>query len=102
MQNHLFEFNLRRGFQESKRSISNSSSSMLDVPIQAKIPTSSIRRRNERSLSVFILRFSPQFTGICKSSLKYFPKWPIRRAVLSLSPKRHANLNEFYNHIWSI
>ena len=33
MQNHLFEFNLDRGSQESKRSISNSSPSMSDVPI---------------------------------------------------------------------
>ena len=29
--------------------------------------------RNKRSLSVFILRFSSQFTRICKSSWKYFP-----------------------------
>ena len=73
MQNHLFEFNLHRGFQESTRSIPNSSSSMSDVPIQAKILTSSMRRRNERFLWVFILRFSSQFTKICKSSWKYFP-----------------------------
>ena len=33
MQNHLFEFNLHCGFQESKRSIPNSPSSMSDVPI---------------------------------------------------------------------
>ena len=33
MQNSLFEFNLHRGFQESKRSISNSSSSVSNVPI---------------------------------------------------------------------
>ena len=33
MQNHLFEFNLHCGFQESKRSIPNWSSSMSDVPI---------------------------------------------------------------------
>ena len=33
MQNHLFKFNLHRCFQESKRSISNSSSGMSDVPI---------------------------------------------------------------------
>ena len=40
MQNHLFEFNLHRGFQESERSISNSSPSMSNVPIQTKILTS--------------------------------------------------------------
>ena len=45
MQDHLFEFNLHRGFQESQRSTPNSSSSMSDFPIQAKIPTSSLRRR---------------------------------------------------------
>ena len=39
----------------------------------SKILTSSLRRRNKRSLSVFILRFSSQFTRICKSSWKYFP-----------------------------
>ena len=33
MQNHLFEFNLYCGVQESKRSIPNSPSSMSDVPI---------------------------------------------------------------------
>ena len=33
MQNHLLEFNLHCGFQESKRSIPNSPSSMSDVPI---------------------------------------------------------------------
>ena len=32
MQNHLFEFNLHHGFQESKRSIPNSSSSMSSKP----------------------------------------------------------------------
>ena len=42
MQNHLFEFNLHCGFQESKRSIPNSPSSMSDVPIQPKILTSSL------------------------------------------------------------
>ena len=50
MQNHLFEFNLCRGFQESQRSNPNSSSGMADVPIQAQILTSSLRRRNEKSL----------------------------------------------------
>ena len=69
----LFEFNPHRGFQESKRSIPSSSSGVSDVPIQAKILTTSLRRRNERSLSVFILRFSSQFTSIFKSSWKYFP-----------------------------
>ena len=73
MQSHLFEFNLHRGFQESKRSNPNSSSSMSNVPIQTKILTSSLRRRNKRSLSVFVLRFSSQFTRICKGSWKYFP-----------------------------
>ena len=73
MQNHFFEFNLFRGFQESQRSNPNSSSSVSNVPIQTKILTSSLRRRNKRSLSVFILRFSSQFTRICKSSWKYFP-----------------------------
>ena len=47
MQNHLFEFNLHRGFQESERSTSNLSSSLSNVPIQTKILTSSLRRCNE-------------------------------------------------------
>ena len=42
LQKHLFEFNLHRGFQESKRSNPNSSSSMSNVPIQTKILTSSL------------------------------------------------------------
>ena len=36
MQNHLFEFNLYCGVQESKRSIPNSPSSMSDVPSKPK------------------------------------------------------------------
>ena len=46
MQNHLFEFNIHHGLQESQRSIPNSASRVSDVPIQAQIPTSSLRRRN--------------------------------------------------------
>ena len=42
MQNHLFKFNLYRGFQETQRSNPNSSSSMSNVPIQTKILTSSL------------------------------------------------------------
>ena len=99
MQNHLFEFNLHSGFQESQRSKPNSASSMSDVHIQAQILTSSIRRRNKRSLWVFILRFSSQFTRVCKNLWKYLPIRPIRRPVLSLSAKRHANLEDFHNPI---
>ena len=99
MQNPLFEFNLHRGFQESKRSNPNSSSSMSNVSIETKILTSSLRRRNKRSLSVFILRLSSQFTRICKSSWKYFSMWLVRRPVLFLSPKRHADLEEVRNPI---
>ena len=66
-----------------------------NVPIQTKILTSSLRRRNKRSLSVFILRLSSQFTRICKSLWKYFPIGPFRRPLLSLSPKRHANLDVY-------
>ena len=91
MQSHLFEFSLLCGFQESKRSNQNSSSSVSDVAIEAKFLTSSLRRRSERSLSVFILRFSSQLTRIFKSSWKYFPICPIRRPVLSLFSKRHDN-----------
>ena len=74
-----------------------------------KIPASSLRRRNERYLSVFILRYSSQFTRICESSWKYFPMWPVRRVVFPLSPKRHANLvaykrncvsNEIFICVW--
>ena len=42
-------------------------------PSKPKFFTNSLRRRNERSLSVFILRLSSQFTRNCKSSWKYFP-----------------------------
>ena len=48
-QNHLFEFYLHRGFQESQRSNPNSASSMSDFPIKATILTNTIRRRNKRS-----------------------------------------------------
>ena len=41
-------------------------------PSKPKFLKSSLRRRNERPLSVFILRLSSQFTKICKSSWKYF------------------------------
>ena len=71
MKNHLFESNLRRCFQESQRSIPDSSSGVSDVPIQAKILTSSLRRRNERSLSVFTLRFSSQFTRVRGNMFPY-------------------------------
>ena len=49
-ENHLYEFNLHRGFKESQRSDSNSLSGTSDVLIQAKILTSSLLLRNKRSL----------------------------------------------------
>ena len=46
MQIHPFEFNLHHDFLECKGSNPNSSSSMSDVPIKAKILTSGMRGRN--------------------------------------------------------
>ena len=73
MQNHLFEFNLHRGFQESKRSIPNSSSGVSDVPIQAKILTSSLRRRNERSYRYLFLDFHPNSPEFARVRGNIFP-----------------------------
>ena len=54
MQNHLFKFNLHRGFQESKRSNPNSSSGMSNVPIQAKILISMQPAKKKRKILIGI------------------------------------------------
>ena len=71
MQNHLFEFILHPGFQESKRSIPNSTSNMSDVPIQAKIFLQSAYKEETKDSYLYLfLDFhpnSPEFVRV------YFP-----------------------------
>ena len=73
MQNNLVEFNLHRGFQESKRSYPNSSSSMSDVPIQTKILTSSLQRRHKDPYRYLFLDFHPNSPEFARVHGNIFP-----------------------------
>ena len=60
-------------FQESQRSNPNPSSSVSNVPIQTKILTSSLRRRNKISLSVLFLDFHPNSPEFARVRGNIFP-----------------------------
>ena len=59
MQNHFSEFNLHCGFQESKRSIPNSSSSVSDVSIQAQFLQAAYKEETKDPYRYLFLDFIP-------------------------------------------
>ena len=73
MKNHLFEFNLHCGFQESKRSISNSSTSMSDVPIQAQILTTAYEEETKGPYRYLFLDFHPNSSEFVRVRRNIFP-----------------------------
>ena len=76
MQNHLLEFNLNCCFQESKRSIPNSSSGVSDVPIQAKFLQVAYEEETKdpyRYLSLDFRPNSPEFARVCGNIFPYDP-----------------------------
>ena len=68
MQNHLFEFNLHRGFQESKRSIPNSSPSMSEwFPSKPKFLQAAYEEETKDPYRYLFLDFhpnSPEFARV--------------------------------------
>ena len=73
MQNHLFEFNLHRGFQESKRSNPNSSSSMSDVPIQTKFLQAAYEEETKDPYRYLFLDFHPNSAEFARVRGHIFP-----------------------------
>ena len=73
MQNHLFEFNLHRGFQESERSNPNSSSSMSNVPIQTKFLQAAYEEETKDPYRYLFSDFHPNSPEFARVRGNIFP-----------------------------